>query len=92
MTLPDAEDAYREHARQTPGVTGEWDLVLLTSIGLRLGSLAKHISASVALSHGVNKRPTGERLAVLMVEALDGEIEPEAWAVVQAAALHAASS
>lgn len=62
-----------------------YDVGILHTMAADILMAADYISVMAPLVEGQNERPTVARLATLMVEAIDAELSPEAWAVVNAA-------
>ena len=80
QSIAEAEGAYRA---AYPTATSQ-DIAGLAGMAATITGAAV-ITAAVAHSiEGQNLSPSAERMAVLMVEAIDREVSPEAWAVVNA--------
>jgi hypothetical protein len=75
----EAEADYRAVSRNA-----NQGMRLLDGMALDIVTAAKRIALAAPQVDGQNLTPSAERLAILMVEAIDGELSGEAWCVVNA--------
>lgn len=88
--LNDALTAYEQYVRgNCEGVNRlrlTQDENRLTYLASEMQQFAQYVVSACRVSNFINQRPTRDRLIALICDALYGELDDHAWAVIEAAA------